>query len=144
MSRLILRDSSFKGSFRVTGNSEIYEGKFDDESLFVGRVKIQSSTFGDKMKVASGKFTIDDSTLKSIEMDADQATISGSKLSQFIYRPSREKEGRHKPSLVLDNTFVNGDVIFEKDSGLVVLKGNSKITGKVTNATVVKKNREMN
>jgi hypothetical protein len=133
-----LKNSTFKGPLFVTGNSEVLNSKFEEQTHFVGRVFIKNSPFQDNLKITSEKFSIEESTLKELEMDADSAKMTKCKLNSFLYRPSKEKEGRHEPSLILHDSSVLGDVTFEKDSGVVILKGRSKIEGKVINAKIVK------
>jgi hypothetical protein len=97
-----------------------------------GSTKLEKTTIHGLCKI-SGSFTAASSKFAEISASATRITLSDSQTKTItIKKPSSPVE----QIVDLYNTKVDGDIIFEGGNGKVLLRGNSKITGKVIGGTV--------
>lgn len=132
----------------VSGKVELQKTSVSDKVSVSGSVKasdstIQSFSVSGKVNLRktivsapseiSGCIIAEDSTLDKIVINAYDSSSkiifsdSKAKTINVISKPAEQKERL----VELNNTKIDGDIIFEGKKGKVILRGNSEITGKI-------------
>ena len=105
---LIIGNASFSGKTKIMGSFEIVGELKADDSQFLNKIIINSRI----VSLLNG---------------------SGAKDIQFV----KSRENVTEEYLYIDNSVVNGNVVFESGKGHVVLKNGGKLVGKVIGGNVV-------
>jgi hypothetical protein len=141
----------------IKGSGNLLHCTFDQLNAF-GSINLMNSTVNNKT-IIHGKPTITDSTIHDLTANGHDIQCTSSKIlgsvliekstqSDFLWSfaswinsffSSSPTKKLKQQILTLTDTIVHGDITFEQEGGLVILKGNSKIMGKVVNGAVVQK-----
>lgn len=101
----------------LSGNLNTEDDTFNDTITLSGNVISNHSTFNKVITISSAESTWTNSIVNSDIIEKIDTTLT-------------------TPTLTLVNSKVKGNIEFTKTKGLVILKGSSKVSGKVENAEV--------
>jgi len=100
-----------------------------------GLVDLNKTTVSGVSKI-NGLLRAQSSTLNQIVISTEKAFLSDSVTKTITVKKTKEFV---EQLIELNNTKVDGDILFESGKGKVVLKGSSGITGKIEGGVSVKK-----
>jgi len=108
------------GTMLVNGKADLQQTTITGISTINGYVHAQDSIFLDRISVRSKRITLSGSTIKAIT----------------VKKPSKSEPVEQ--IIELRNTKIDGNILFEGGNGKVLLKGNSKIIGKIDGGVIEK------
>jgi len=131
-----LSNVTVTGSLSSNGSLKLSESTI--ESLTSnGGTNLQNTIVNGPCTVR-GSLYVDSSTLSTISVSSTNITFYNSKTKSIRV----ENTSRTIEHIVdLNNTTIDGDIVFESGNGKVLLKGDSKITGEVLGGQVVESSR---
>ena len=137
---LKVNGSAHLDNFTVTGHAQVNGSAHISESSF-GALKINGSAHLKKGSVkgqftANGSVYITSSQLSNVTLSGTTFEIADTIISENIVVSKPGWFSSQNQSLELTNTIIEGDVTFDSGTGVIYLKGNSVIKGKVIGATV--------
>jgi len=104
------------GAMTVNGNADLQKVTVKGLSAFNGYLQAKDSSFG-KIIFGTRNAILSDSTTKLITV--------------------RKEENITEQIIELDNTKVDGDIVFEGGNGKVLLKGDSEVVGKINGGILI-------
>jgi hypothetical protein len=99
-----------------------------------GNLLSSHDTFDSPIEASGGIYSESSSFNKVITLSAVKSSWINSRVNSDI--TSQAKSFFSTPTLTFYNTQITGNIKFTKTKGVVVLTGNSKISGSVTNADI--------
>lgn len=121
-------------NFSVNGSLKGDYIKFNNATIN-GSVSGDHISISDKLKVF-GRVKVSDSQFSSVEISSEKSIFKNSKIEQL----SVLKDDDVKQEIYLEEgTIVSGNIEFESGKGVVYLKDNSRVEGKVSGGKVIQK-----
>ena len=150
---LSLENSQIDGNIKMSGSLKINHSKLNGQAIYCsGSINSSNNNYLTSIKLSgnlyakndqfnalisgSGNIYAESSVFKQpITLATTKSNWSNSLIESNIIINTAEILFR-TPTLTFKNTRIHGDITFTKAKGMLILSGNSKITGKVINAEV--------
>lgn len=115
---IVLDESQVINTFAVNGSLDTDDSSFKGTVLIHGMISAESSQFNEKLTLHGNHAEFEECELQNLEIKtADSST---------------------PPQVFLEETTIKGDVIFDKEGGVVLVDEKSKILGQVKGGTIKK------
>lgn len=115
---IVLDESQVINTFAVNGSLDTDDSSFKGPVLIHGMISAESSQFNEKLTLHGNHAEFEECELKNLEIKTADATLS--------------------PQVFLEETTIKGDVVFDKEGGVVLVDEKSKIMGQVKGGTIKK------
>jgi len=128
------KNLTIEGSLSVNGSLSGKDIAIKGDLSMHGACEIISMQVGGVAKI-KGYLEAAESTFAAIIISTQKMVLRNSKADSIVVRKPGIFENKQQV-LILDNTIIAGDVVFEKNGGTVLLLHNAKVNGKVVGAVI--------
>lgn len=144
---ITIKDSKISDKAVVHGGAHLIHCTIDDSLSVHGSLKIKNSHAINKIvvrgNIKASHCKLSDVTAHGHENELKHSTITG---SIRIDKPHTTWSpvtwlwtlitGQKKQHIILTDTTIDGDIIFEKEGGIVIFNGNSSVQGNIINGSI--------
>ena len=122
--------------FKIDGSATINNSTINSVTEINGSLTSQNDKFNKSVAINGSLGAKDSSYAQGVNLNGLNAEILNSSVMGDI--KNKYSAWFRTPEIIIDGSGVNGDIIFLKSKGRVILKNNAKVQGKIINATVEK------
>lgn len=119
---------------KINGSVTIEKTTIQSSSIIKGFGEINDSKL-QKLLSIEGSLSANKSIFNGIEASSIKIDLKNSRVENSILI-KKTANSTCKQEIILDNTIIESDIIFESKNGIVTLKNNAQIKGKVTGGII--------